>query len=75
MDLKQPFKLIKANDFHRIAPNTRKKLMKGWHTQAFTTGLVNEGQTRRQSCLNLAGSHQLIMELKSILENDYYDEF
>ena len=66
---------MKAPEFHRIAPETRKKLIKGWHHQAFSVGVVQEGQIRRLSQVSLTGSQRLMTELKSILQDDYFDKF
>lgn len=38
----QAFSLLKAPDFHKSPADTRRKVVKGWHYQAVSSGLVNE---------------------------------
>ena len=76
VDKSQAFSLAKALDFHKSPADARRKIVKGWHYQAVSSGLVDEGGSgRRKSRVKLSGSQKILKEIKNTVKGDYYKKF
>ena len=70
---KNKLKLPASKDLHRLCEGTRSKILASWWRQAVQAGIVQEGNSRRQSVVRLEGSLELLDQFKIALEPKFYD--
>ena len=75
VDAQYPFKLLKTADLHRMCKENRNRIVKGWYRQAVQSGVVFEGNSRKQSQVNIEGSLKLLEQFKLNLDGAYYERF
>ena len=69
VDKSQAFSLAKALDFHKSPADARRKIVKGWHYQAVSSGLVDEGGSGRRK-----SRFKIIRKSKNSERNKEYRE-
>ena len=74
VDTNKQFKLIDAKKFHTLNPEVRRKTMGDWFESAVITGLVENGQSKRNSFLSKFVSTKFMEGLKHVLDPTYYDK-